>query len=65
MVNENIFQELSAEEQAVIAGGADVNFDIVKSLLGNSIGIDKKDIDIDLDVVSFKDSFNFGGNEVE
>lgn len=65
MVNENIFQELSAQEQAVIAGGADVDFDFAKSLLGNAIKIEKEDMDLDLDLVSFKDSFNFGGNKVD
>lgn len=70
MANENRFetlisQELTVEEQAAIAGGGDINFDFVDSLLGNAIGIEKKDIDIDLDLTSFKDSFNFGGNSVE
>lgn len=70
MANENRFetlisQELTVEEQAAIAGGGDLDFDFANSLLGNAIKIDKKDIDLDLDLTLIKDSFNFGKNSVE
>ena len=65
MANENLFQELTAQEEAIIAGGSGFNFDIMKSLLGNSIKQEEEEQDIDLDLVSFDDSFNFGGNSVK
>lgn len=65
MANENIFQELTAQEQATIAGGSGFELDIMGSLLGNAIKQEEEEQDIDLDLVSFVDSFNFGGNSVK
>lgn len=63
--NENIFQELTAQEQATIAGGSGLDFGIVGSLLGNAIKTEEEKQDVDMDITSFLNSFNFGGNSVE
>ena len=63
--NENIFQELTAQEQATIAGASGLDFGIVGSLLGNAIKTEEEKQDVDMDITSFLNSFNFGGNSVE
>lgn len=65
MANENLFQELSAQEQAIIAGGANVDFDAKNSLLGNAFQGEDLDLDLDLDFSNILDSLNFGKNDTE
>lgn len=70
MNNENCFEDLISEEiteedQATIAGGTDLGFGIVNSLLGNSILMKFIKIDFDINIINISDSFNFGGNKVE
>lgn len=65
MANENFFQELTAQEEATIAGGSGFDLDIMGSLLGNAIKMEKEEQDVDMDITSFVNSFNFGGNSVE
>ena len=69
MNNENTFEgliseDLTAKEQATIAGGAGLDFDIFESLVSNAIKQVETDIDVDVDFVNILNSFNFGGNSV-
>lgn len=69
MNNENTFEgliseELTAEDQASIAGGAGLGFDIFGSLVSNAIKQTETDIDVDVDFINILNSFNFGGNSV-